>query len=347
MQHSLSSRPFILGCYLISLFQGNGLRSSPCAQRHLGHPSLMQHSLSGRPFILGCYLISLFQGNGLRSSPVRSDTAKHYLRAAVSWSESAQGPDVRYRTSTVASRHPIFAAPPKKNLETRRSWESLPNRREPFTPAMLESLVLATRGAHPDSRESVLCDWYAVGINAGCRRSEWAQEASRPIKLSPDGKGPLSFTRNDIQFFDANMHSLATLAVASGRLFPAFVRLRWCFQKNGDTGETKTFAVTPGHTACIVTAMIRITLRSFRLQFSDSYPLAVFSSGNQVTLVDDSHITNNLRKLAVDVYGAMSPEDLQRFPSHSLRVGACVVLHASGKNEVSLNTVYAGAATRS
>jgi hypothetical protein len=294
----------------------------------------MQHPLSVRPFILGCYLISLFQGHGLRSSPVRSDTAKHYLRAAVSWSEAAQGPDVRYRKPTLASRHQIFADPIKKILETRRSWESLPNRREPFTPAMLESLVHSTRRAHPDSLDSTLCDWYAVGINAGCRRSEWAQAASKPIKLSPDGKGPLSFTRNDIKFFDTNMHGLPIRDVAAGRLLPAFVRLRWRFQKNGDNGETKTFAVTHGHTACIVTAMVRIIRRSFRLQVSDNSPLAVFCSGNQVTLIDDSHIANNLRQLAVAVYGTMSQEELQRFSSHSLRVGACVILHASGKNEV-------------
>jgi hypothetical protein len=36
----------------------------------------------------------------------------------------------------------------------------------------------------------------------------------------------------------------------------------------------------------------------------------------------------------VAVYGPMSPEALQRFSSHSLRVGACVILHANGKNEV-------------
>jgi hypothetical protein len=294
----------------------------------------MQHPLSIRPFILGCYLISLFQGQGLRSSPVRSDTAKQYLRAAVSWSADVQGPDVRYRKPTFASRYQILADPLKKILETRRSWETLPNRREPFTPAMLMHLDCSTRGAHPDSLDRTLCDWYAVGLNTGCRRSEWAQEASKPIKMSPDGKGPLSFTRNDIWFFDSLLRPIPIRLVATGHHIPSFVKLRWRFQKNGDNGEIKTFGANLGHTSCMVSAMIRIIQRSFRLRLADNYPLAVFCSGPQVSLIDDSHITAHLRQLAVAVYGNMSPEDLQRFSSHSLRVGACVILHASGKDEL-------------
>jgi hypothetical protein len=297
----------------------------------------MQYPFPVRPIVLGCYLISLFQGNGLRSSPIRSDTAKGYLRAAVSWNESPRAPDPRYRPQQglLRANSPLILAHPLKSiLEMRRSWESLPNRREPFTQAMLEHLTHATLAAHTDSLDSTLRDWYAVGINAGCRRSEWAQEASKPIKLSPDGECPLAFTRNDVLFLDANFRAIKLQQVASGRLLPNFVRLRWRFQKNHDNGETKTFATIRGGPSCIVTAMIRIIQRSFRLRLSDTYPLAVFGTSSVVTLINDSHITTSLRQLAVAVYGPMSTADLQRFSSHSLRVGACVLLHAAGKDEV-------------
>jgi hypothetical protein len=36
---------------------------------------------------------------------------------------------------------------------------------------------------------------YAVGLNAGCRRSEWAQAASKPIRLTPDGKLSCSLSK--------------------------------------------------------------------------------------------------------------------------------------------------------
>jgi hypothetical protein len=52
----------------------------------------------------------------------------------------------------------------------------LPNRREPFTLAMLEHYTRSSMaGAHPDSLESSLRDCYPIGITAGCCRSEsWA-----------------------------------------------------------------------------------------------------------------------------------------------------------------------------
>jgi hypothetical protein len=298
----------------------------------------MQYPVSIRPVLLGCYLIDLFQGKGLRSSPIRCDTAKGYLRAAVSWSEAEDGPDMRFRQPTAASRHvrllPAYVEPLRSILATRRRWETLPNRREPFTPAMLDHLSRLTIGAPLDSLDTSLRDWYTVGLNAGCRISEWAQPDSKSIQLSPDGNLPLAFTRNDVWFLDANYRLLPLQHVAQGHLLPHSVRLLWRFQKNNDNGETKTFAANIGLTSCIVTAMLRIIQRSFRLRLSDNYPLAVFSSGSLVKLINDSHITTSLRQLAVAVYGTMPPETLRRFSSHSLRAGACVILHANGKGEL-------------
>jgi hypothetical protein len=294
----------------------------------------MHHPFEIRPILLGCYLISLFQGKGLRSSPIKTDTAKGYLRAAVSWSADANGPDVRYQRQTRASSPLIYVRPLKGILETRLSWETLPNRREPFTVAMLQHLADSTIGDHPDSLDCTLRDWFAVGINAGCRRSEWAQDAHKPIKLSPDGNNPLAFTRNDVFFLDENFRHLPKEQIFSRDFRPRYVRLRWRFQKNRDNGETKTFASNIGYPTCMVTAMIRIIQRSFRLHLSDNYPIAVFKAGPVVTLIDDSHITTSLRRLAVAVYGPMSQEELQRFSSHSLRVGACVALHADGQTDI-------------
>jgi hypothetical protein len=151
----------------------------------------------------------------------------------------------------------------------------------------------------------------------------------KPIQLSPDVEIPLASIRNDVWFLDDNYRVLPMPPLANGRLLPRYVRLRWRFQKNGDNAETKTFAANPGHTTSIGTAMLRIIQRSFRLRLSDISPLAVFASRHVVTLIDDSHITTSLRQLTVAVYGMMPSDSFQRFSSHSLRVGACVILHAN------------------
>ena len=67
-------------------------------------------------------------------------------------------------------------------------------------------------------------------------------------------------------------------------------------------------------------------------------PLAVFCTyknvrGSKVVkdmeYIDDLSITKVLRDSATAVYGITDPVDLKKFTSHSIRVGACVLLHAS------------------
>jgi len=43
-----------------------------------------------------------------------------------------------------------------------------------------------------------------------------------------------------------------------------------------------------------------------------------------------THINTALHSAATTVYNVMEPADLARFSSHSIRVGACVALHAAG-----------------
>ena len=51
--------------------------------------------------------------------------------------------------------------------------------------------------------------------------------------------------------------------------------------------------------------------------------------GNKQTCyIDDIHIKTILQEAAKQVYGIKCKKELARFSSHSIRVGACVLLHA-------------------
>ena len=60
-----------------------------------------------------------------------------------------------------------------------KRWESVPNRREPFTLEMLADMTAhsAVAGCGEDSLQVTLADWFECGLFAGLRLSEWAQEA--------------------------------------------------------------------------------------------------------------------------------------------------------------------------
>jgi dihydrodipicolinate reductase len=62
--------------------------------------------------------------------------------------------------------------------------------------------------------------------------------------------------------------------------------------------------------------------------------LAVFTMDGTATgavdFIRSTHINDALRHAATVVYNVTAKADLARFSSHSVRVGACVALHAAG-----------------
>jgi hypothetical protein len=223
---------------------------------------------------------------------------------------------------------------PSKNVvlchSQEKRWEMLPNRREPFTPAMLEHLSRSTLGAPPDSLDIALRDWYAVGLNAGCVAQNGLNPTPSPSSYPPMARCPWlshamtsGFSMRIVVFCHYNRWRMGTnshiLCVS-----------------DGVSKKTTTTAKQRHSRQTLVSPRVssQPCFALFSAPFGFDCPLAVFDSGLLVKLIADTHITTSIRQLAVAVYGPMSPEALQRFSSHSLRVGACVILHANGKNEV-------------
>jgi hypothetical protein len=113
-------------------------------------------------------------------------------------------------------------------------------------------------------------------------------------------------------------------------------------QKNGQNGEEKLFARNPKLGGfCYVSSVYRALQRFQRLSLIDprlrpnATPLSVYWSVTHscVKLIQANNIERFLRHLASVVYHldpVRDAKDLERWSSHSLRVGACVALHAMG-----------------
>ena len=79
---------------------------------------------------------------------------------------------------------------------------------------------------------------------------------------------------------------------------------------------------------CPVRAALCIRARAQRYNIPIHHPIAIFKNHvGGVTLITSRHVENFLQKLAKSVYNITKTEELKRFSSHSIRVGACVLLH--------------------
>ena len=76
----------------------------------------------------------------------------------------------------------------------------------------------------------------------------------------------------------------------------------------------------------------RIYHRALNLKIPKDKPIAVFSetkkTHNKTNYIDDNHIKSILQEAASKIYNIKCKKELSNFTSHSIRVGACVLLHA-------------------
>jgi hypothetical protein len=131
------------------------------------------------------------------------------------------------------------------------------------------------------------------------------------------------------------------LDILSTPLLPIHkVWIKFRTQKNGHHGEERIFTRNPSNGRCFVAAMYRSLLRLRALQLvdttlSDVTPLSCYwdSASSSVRLIVATDIERFMRSIAVAVYDLHPVKDkkaLQKWSAHSLRVGACCLLHAMG-----------------
>jgi hypothetical protein len=226
--------------------------------------------------------------------------------------------------------------------DEQKRWEYVPNRREPFTLEMLDDLSSesAANACGPNARAAALVDWFTCALFAGFRLSEWAQDAYKSdiaykLNIRNDTQ---ALCLGDVRFESADrcQHS----AVEAGTATTTTMAKRWIkfrTKKNGQNGEEKLFTRnTSGK--CFPSAMLRIIRRFIRLQgaHDTQTPLAIYQSPSpdkSTSLITATDIEGAMRRIAARVYGLDPVKDkttLHKWSAHSLRVGACVILHSLG-----------------
>ena len=302
--------------------------------------------------IFACYAAFLALGHTLWCKTVKSATIANYLRTAAFYVRDARRRQLDMNSS---NSNIIIWQDPRIDMTTGQTddriaavlaevkrWENIPDRQEPLTVDMIHYQHLQVKKNKPHSEDAAMYDWEVFGIYAGNRLSEWAQYDGKPIVENIDGTAK-AFTITDLKFFGENRRRMSLHDALRRPHLVHTIDVKWRFQKNGNNGEQKTFVRAFGHpTLCAVSALLRIAARWNALGLPKEHPLAVFTTDGtvkgKIKLIREANINAALRNAARNVYNVRG-EELERFTSHSIRVGACVALHAA--NVSALNIQHA------
>jgi hypothetical protein len=290
------------------------------------------------------YALHIAAGCSLYFKTIKVGTIKRYIAAVATFLAlfGSSRTDFRYAAPGDQKFHPTLQA---VYTELTR-WETVPNRREPFSLAMIDAQAKKVKDTNAPflSFDAAFLDWSEVGTFNGNRRAEWCQDSSHsnPEKPQINRFGDaMAFCPNDIEMRTPGGRRLvgaAILQLPVSAYFSCYVT--WRTQKNGDNGQVKvwTRAQHSGGRS-LIEPMYRILQRFVALRgASDTVtPLALYQTDHlkapKVLLITDSKATVAMRWLAAKVY-KLDPvkhkDELQRWSCHSFRVGACVLLHEQG-----------------
>ena len=226
----------------------------------------------------------------------------------------------------------------KDILNESKRWESIPNRREPLTKEMVEYVINKGKElakSNQDNIYSALSDWLILGLQTGFRRMEWAQDRAylkkyKHVQRNIDGS-PAAFILEDFEFRNKGnkrIDNSSTKEVNQATI----TNLQWRFQKNNDNGQIISYIEdNKNKQLCFVRASKRIRNRALKLKIPPDQTIAVFIDSKKgikkKCFIDNVHISSILQEAASKVYNITSKEEIARFTSHSIRVGACVLLH--------------------
>ena len=281
---------------------------------------------------MACYAADLVAGDNLLCMSLKAGTILRYLQAAAELSIPA---NVMNPCLDITGKQSKYI---RDIITEVRRWESMPDRREPVTKEMVEHVFnkgLELSRSNPDNQYAAVADWLILGQQSGFRRSEWAQDRShlkkyKDFQRNVDGSSS-AFILGDFEFRGKNNSRIDQNSVyAVNRAH--IVNVKWRFQKNNDNGQIISYVEdkeNPIH--CYVRAAKRIRRRAIRLQQENDKPIAIFrkqAKNTKFDYIDDTHVNKILQEAASTVHHITKKEELQRFTTHSIRVGACVLLHS-------------------
>jgi hypothetical protein len=282
---------------------------------------------------MNMWISHIGSGHHLSNKPrVQQKTLSIYLRAAADISRifDPLRRDPRMDGDRI---HPDLT----RRLANHGRLDTMPSRVNPYTLAMHTLLVADAATAPADSLTRALASWLGAALMGGNRRIEWAQPQTYR-ELGIYQRNPFNecyaFTVNDVRFYTANRRPIPTDQAIIHRADVARVSVTYRWQKNKVHGEVKQYTVnTDTPECCAVASYLDICARWKRLQGHPSAPLAIYRAPRgTVAHITEADISSTIRSLASRTLGITDPTDLQRWTSHSLRVGACVILWSHGRS---------------
>ena len=283
--------------------------------------------------VLGCYSLYLATGHTIYSQSIRADTLNEYLKAASG---------IIQKLDPVPDRDAMYTADGNKYegivsvIREVRRIELVPNRREPYAISMHFHLFQKQKFMPRDCLRAALFDWFTVGINMGCRRSEWAQVKGSgtlcQYQTSPF-KRAMAFVLTDVSCFTAKKIELTFKTFLDKPDSITCIRVRFMWQKNLKHNIHRwVYRNQNNPYLCAVSAWINIVRRYVRLVGKNTtLPLAVYRSARQnVRYISADQATLQMRDLAKAVFKIKNKADVNKFSCHSLRVGACCILFQTG-----------------
>jgi hypothetical protein len=294
-----------------------------------------------RNWQLALYAVHLATGNNLFCRSIKASTILAYLRDVAKFLGRFSKVDARYRTSTDTNLAPCI----KAVTDEVARWEKVPDRREPFTIEMWKYLASVAPDSQPDGIIDAITDWSGCGLYGGFRNTEWAQDDSHGAIDNPqlDIQGEAkAFRLDDILWQTPTKVRLSLSSVLADDSAVGRATLTFKAQKNGENGVTRLFTVNDSlPEMCFVRLLLRIVRRFVRLVGDDhTKPLCLCRDPcGKIRYITSTDISFVFRRAASFVYKLDPIKDaksLSLWSSHSLRVGACVLLHAMGFTDVQI-----------
>jgi hypothetical protein len=295
----------------------------------------LQHaSQTRRVWQMGLYAHHLATGSTLLCKSIKSDTIKAYLADVAKFLRPHCGCDPRHLVSGDKAFAPVI----KSVFDEAKRWEQQTKRREPFTIDMWNHIAAKAASEPQNNALPALRDWFALGLHIGARSAEWAQEPGHGGLWTQVRENiyndPYAFCLGDIKFYTAykvEVTAEEALRLPLGSITRVTIRFRQ--QKNSNNGELITLTCgAAGNLLNPCTICLSIVARFVNLVgFNYSIPLALYRDQSGTTKrITTTEIENTMRAAASEVYNITDTASLARWGTHSIRVGALVILYAAG-----------------
>jgi hypothetical protein len=229
------------------------------------------------------YALHLATGNTLFCRCIKTATIKKYLLhvASLFWLFGPQQRDFRKSNNNDSGFTPELT---KLYCELDR-WETVPNRREPFTLEMLHELYswASKSNVSLDSFLAAFQDWFTIGLFAGLVKSDWNSKAGASAMGAQQRnifQDTQAFCVNNCHFEMSNGARLIGLDVlATPSELVTKLRITFRTQKSGDNRQKNSSLVIPTPKAVVVFELLFKFLSTFSVSdqnvSADSYLAAL------------------------------------------------------------------------